>query len=418
MSTVTAPTPPAGASSRRAAWLWVNLSVAAAAMVATLPGRTIGLSTVTEPLQADLGRDGVWFGHVNFWATLLGAAFCLPVGRLLDNFGTRRVLAGVMVGLGLAVLGMAGARGAAVMAVLVLLTRGFGQSALSVVSLSVVGKSFPRERQGPAMGAFSVLTGVGFAAAVAALKAAYDAGAGWRAVWAGVGGAVLVLAVPLTVLLREPPAPPPEPAGRPGDDDATLAEALRSPAFWAFALASALYNLVISGLLLFNESILNDRGIAGKEFLNVQAVMFLVGIAANLLAGWLARRWPLGRLLGVGSLLLAAAVLALPRIESGSLPQAYLVAAVLALSGGAVMVTFFAVWRFAYGWTHLGRIQGAAQTLTVLSSALGPLLFAEWRARAGSYTPALDASAAAALALGVWVWVVALPRRGRDGSLY
>jgi len=37
----------------------------------------------------------------------------------------------------------------------------------------------------------------------------------------------------------------------------------------------------------------------------------------------------------------------------------------------------------------LGRIQGAAQMLTVISSALGPVLFAECHARAGSYAPLL-----------------------------
>ena len=48
------------------------------AMVATLPGRTHGLGLITEPLLADLGLDRVPFAALNFWATLLGAAFCLP----------------------------------------------------------------------------------------------------------------------------------------------------------------------------------------------------------------------------------------------------------------------------------------------------------------------------------------------------
>ncbi len=58
---------------------WTNLGVAALAMVATLPGRTQGLGLVTEPLIADLGIDRVSYANVNLWATLLGAALCLPV---------------------------------------------------------------------------------------------------------------------------------------------------------------------------------------------------------------------------------------------------------------------------------------------------------------------------------------------------
>ncbi|MCC6540514.1 MAG: MFS transporter, partial [Bryobacterales bacterium] len=71
----------------RNAWYpgWRNLGIAALAMVATLPGRTQGLGLVTEPLLADLGLDRVAFASLNFWATLLGASFCLPVGWLTDR---------------------------------------------------------------------------------------------------------------------------------------------------------------------------------------------------------------------------------------------------------------------------------------------------------------------------------------------
>jgi len=74
--------------------------LAAAAMVATLPGRTHGLGLITEPLLAGLGLDRVPFACLNFWATLLGAAFCLPIGWLLDRIGTRIVLAGVLLKMG------------------------------------------------------------------------------------------------------------------------------------------------------------------------------------------------------------------------------------------------------------------------------------------------------------------------------
>jgi len=50
------------------------------------------------------------------------------------------------------------------------------------------------------------------------------------------------------------------------------------------------------------------------------------------------------------------------------------------------MVLFFSVWPRVYGRAHLGTIQGAAQAMTVLASAIGPLLLAwciEWT---GSYS--------------------------------
>src|SRR5205085_10280229 len=87
---------------------WVNLVIAAIAMTATLPGRTHGLGLITKPLTEDptLGFDERLFTTLNFWAILLGSALCLPVGRFIDRFGARAALAGVSLGLGLAVLGM------------------------------------------------------------------------------------------------------------------------------------------------------------------------------------------------------------------------------------------------------------------------------------------------------------------------
>src|SRR5437762_5044212 len=87
-------------------WCWVNLGVAALAMVATLPGRSHGLGLVTKPLLQDFQLDDVTYGHINLWATLLGALFCLPCGWLIDRHGLRRVLAGVVLLLGLTVLAM------------------------------------------------------------------------------------------------------------------------------------------------------------------------------------------------------------------------------------------------------------------------------------------------------------------------
>jgi MFS family permease len=107
---------------------WANLGVAALAMVATLPGRTQGLGLVTEPLIADLGIDRVSYASVNLWATLLGAAFCLPCGRLLDRFGSRLVLTTVLFALGTTVLFMSAAGGHASLFVTVTLTRGLGQA--------------------------------------------------------------------------------------------------------------------------------------------------------------------------------------------------------------------------------------------------------------------------------------------------
>src|SRR5438876_669553 len=79
---------------------WVCVVAAALAMVATLPGRTMGLGLVTEPLLRDLGLSRTTYGAINLWATLLGAGFGLAGGRLVDRVGARGVLTGLALLLG------------------------------------------------------------------------------------------------------------------------------------------------------------------------------------------------------------------------------------------------------------------------------------------------------------------------------
>ena len=74
-----------------------------------------------------------------------------------------------------------------------------------------------------------------------------------------------------------------------------------------------------------------------------------------------------------------------------------------------ITVIFFAVWRHAFGPLHLGRIQGAAQMLTVLASAIGPLIFAQSASWTGSYFPALWTLAPCVLLLSMAAFRVGLP---------
>ena len=153
---------------------WVNLVVAALAMTATFPGRTHGLGLITTPLLDSLRLDAVHYGTLNFWAILVGTAFCWPAGRLLDRFGARAVLGAGAVALGAVVLLMSRVTEVVGLLVTLTLVRGLGQGALSVVSMALVGKWFTR-RLGPAMGVFAVLLAIGFIAATLGVGAAVQA---------------------------------------------------------------------------------------------------------------------------------------------------------------------------------------------------------------------------------------------------
>jgi MFS family permease len=393
----------------------VNLTVAALAMVGTLPGRTQGLGLIAEPLMRDLQIDRVSFAQINFWGALIGSLFWLGVGRLIDRIGSRTVLTGISLLLGTVVLLMSGVKGVLIVALLITLTRGLGQSALSVVSLTMVGHWFVR-RISLAMAIYTILLSVGFMIAFVVVGATVI-GSGWRVAWAGIGGALLLFLGPAAWLLvrRAPQGADIVPGDRaqeevaPDDTRAgfTLRQALSAPRFWVFALSSSVYGLIASGIGLFNESVLAERGFDASTYHRSLVITAITALVGNFLGGWLTTRWSMKRLMGLAMFLLAASLLGLPHVTTQAHVVAY--AIVMGLAGGFVIVIFFSFWSRSFGRTHLGKIQGAAQTLTVLASAVGPLLMAwgvEWT---GSYAAGFYLLAVVVLLLGISALCVRVP---------
>jgi predicted MFS family arabinose efflux permease len=265
------------------------------------------------------------------------------------------------------------------------------------------------------MGVYALVLSVGFMAAFP-LVGATVLEHGWRAAWAAVGLALAAVLAPLSWLfVRSTPetiglaVEGGSPAGTDPQtrDGVTLREALLTPAFWVFALAAAAYGLVASGIALFNESILAERGFDPTTYHRTLVVTALTALAGNFAGGALAARGSMRLLLVAAMFLLTGSLAALPHVSTQAHVMTY--AVVMGLAGGFVMVVFFSFWGRAYGRTHLGRIQGAAQILTVLASAVGPLLLAQCVAWTGSYATAFYVLAAAVAALGVAAVAVPLP---------
>lgn len=392
------------------------LAVAALAMVGTLPGRTQGLGLITEPLLTDLGLDRLAYARINFWATIIGAAGAIGVGRLMDRFGSRVVLTAVAVSLGVVVCLMSGVTSLILLSLLVTLTRALGQSALSVVSIAMVGHWFSR-RIDMAMAVYSIALSVGFMIAFPIVGSVVQQ-RGWRTAWLSVGVALLVVLAPVAwLIVRHSP----ESAGLRADEHAdevgsassnaagyAWTEALSTGAFWIFAIGTAFYGLVASGIGLFNESILAERGFGPGIYYQTLVVTAMTGLAGNFAGGWLSTRVDLTRLLSAALFVLAAGLVALPHVSTVVQVMAW--AGVMGIGGGLVMVLFFSVWPRIFGRRHLGRIQGAAQALTVLASALGPLLLAWCIEVTGSYAAMFRVLSFAIAATAVAALVVSLPK--------
>jgi MFS family permease len=463
-ATVTPPEPSI-VQPRAHAWIWVHIVIAALAMAATLPGRTHGLGLITEPLLKDLHLGRVPYATINLWSTLLGAAFCVPCGWLIDRFGIRIVLTAISAALGAVVILMSHIDGVNVtfhlpgstettitvmidLFVLVLLTRGLGQSALSVASLALLGQAAGR-RAGFKVGVYSVLVSVSFMAAFTIIRqletvrvqpplaasviglvgspmaegqllaiSAFFAGkdqywyVDWRTLWAGIGYGVLSFAA-LSFLLVRPritgwsAAKTDAGVTEPSTGSLTLGQAFRTPTFWVFSLSSAVYLAIISGISLFNQSILAERQFDRGVFMIITNYSPFFGMVSNLATGWLATRWPLGRLLAVAMLIFTGALLAYSQVQT--LWQVYAYAVALAVAGGMITLLFFAVWGQAFGPAHLSKIQGIAQMMTVFASGVGPELAARCKEETGDYILFFHIAAGVTALLTIAAWWTRLP---------
>jgi MFS family permease len=298
---------------------------------------------------------------------------------------------------------------------LITLTRGLGQSALSVISITMVGQWFVR-RLSFAMGVYTIVLSLGFMLAFPIVGATVI-NSGWRAAWTGIGLALLLGLAPLGWLLvrRTPEACGLSLDGERAVENSaandmtghTLLQALSTPAFWIFGLASSVYGLIASGIGLFNESILAERSFDASTYHRTLVISALTALFGNFLGGWLASKWSMNRLMALAMGLLAGSLFALPHVKTQTHVTAY--AVIMGLAGGFVIVIFFSFWSRAFGRAHLGKIQGTAQALTVLASAVGPLLLAECVTRTGSYSVMFYLLAAIVVLLGLGAWFVAVP---------
>lgn len=386
---------------------WMIVALAALAMVATLPGRTVGLGLITESLISEFGMTRTEYAKFNMIATLLGTAGALIAGPLTDRFGIRVTLSGTLILLGCLVMTMSQWVTAATVMAFLILTRTVGQSALSTISVTSVGKWFTT-RLAIAMGVFSVIVAIGFSVAIVGAQTQI-AIVGWRKVWMTIGLSILILGLLCVALARRGESSHHASEELGNGTVLTLREALLTPCFWVFAIGMALYGGLIASVSLFNESILQELGFGQETFRYAMAGLMSAGLLGNMIAAWSARRIGLPRVMAVSLAILTIVMLTYDRLQSDW--QVITHAGIFGFCGGVFSVLFFTGFGQAFGHTHLGKIQGCAQALAVIASALGPWWLADVQQRLGSYFFAMTSVAPVFALVAICAWFTKIPSR-------
>jgi MFS family permease len=185
--------------------------------------------------------------------------------------------------------------------------------------------------------------------------------------------------------------------------------AIRTGIFWVFALSISFFGLVNSGVALFNENILFERGFDRQMYHTLMLLPWPFALAANLGVGYFARKIKLTYLMFGSLLLMGLLKIVFPSIQTA--PQIYAYTIALGFSAGALTVLFFIVWADLFGQKEVGKILGLAQMMSVVASAIGPIFFAYSKAWTDSYSPAFFISGGLTLLFAVLALVVKIPNR-------
>ena len=362
--------------------------------LSTSPGQFAfgAFSLFIEPLEQEFGwsRADMSLALTLFTACL---AVTLPfMGRLVDRFGSRRVLAPSMLvlGTGLCVLGWRLDALWILLTVYVLIGV-LGAGANSPPYMRTVSSWFDR-RRGLAIGTAMAGAGLGYAYVPPMVRYINDA-YGWRFSFLALGAIIIFVATPLVALfLKDPPRP--RVAETPGPDEAGAEttgdewrEAVGRGVFWMLICVFALLSFSLYGMLAHFKPMLSEMGIPGAEAGWIAGMVGIAVMVSRVVIGYLIDRIFAPRVALVVFLLSAAGMVVLSAGNAAgfAIPAAVL----LGLSMGAeIDLLAYLAGRY-FGLKSFAVIYGLLFSAFLAGTALGPWAYGAVYDADGSYSAML-----------------------------
>lgn len=364
------------------------------AMAFTAPGQTLLVSLLNVPLRKTLGVEPLWLNSAYSLATVVASLPLVFVGKLVDRFGPRKMLAAIALAFAGACCFMAAVSHIAMAVLAFFLLRFLGLGSLSMVSSHMLAMWFHR-RLGTLSGVRSVLVFVSWTPLPMLTLWLFDR-FGWRATWA-LYGATIGLVLPLLAwwLVRNRP----EELGLHLDGalasaqdhsegpSHTLKDALRTRAYWLLAGAGALSPMVVTALIFDLQPLFAARGLPPTTAALAASFWGATMAVLALPSGWLVDRVAPGKLIAAGVTGVAASCLLLYFARSAALGIAALGA--VALGNSLVGATVGATAARYFGREHHGAIRSSLGRITVIATGVGPFVFGVSQQLSGAFDAGL-----------------------------
>lgn len=338
-------------------------------------GQTYFIAIFAGYLKTGLAISDGQFGGLYTVATISSAACLVWAGQIADKVAIRWLGVGLLTGLALSSLAMAGATCAWLLLAAFFGLRFFGQGMLNHVAMTAMGRWFSVKR-----GRAASIAGLGMPVGEAIwpfIAISLVALVGWRWTWIIAALVLVAVAIPVLLLLLhdEPPmltpvAPAPLSTPQPSRRDWTRRQVLRSPLFYALLPGVLAPALVLTGIFFNQVNIVQLKGWELSWFAAGFAVLAGVSIFSALASGWFSDRFGARRLLPVFLLPLAAGMLLLTYAQTPSALLVFMGLTGLTLGTSSTMQG--ALWPELYGIAHLGAIRSLVTAGMVSATAFSP----------------------------------------------
>lgn len=397
------------------------LAMAMAALVASSPGQTFGVSIFNESIRSSLELTHSQLAAAYMVGTILGALPITYIGSLMDRCGLRRTMLSVVTLFSCACFLLASVCGWWTLAVAFCMLRMLGPGSLAFLSGNTLAFWFERRLgfvEGVRTLALSAAMGT-----VPALNLWLMERYGWRGSYLVLGAGIWVGLFPIAFLFfRNRPedvgqridnirgdgfSAGVEHASLGGTRDFTLREAVRTPAFCVVTVGGGLFGMILTAVVFSVVPIMQEHGFDAEHAAAMITAFAITSAIAQFAGGALADQTPTSWLAAAG---LFGFSLSIAMLVWATSPVLVLLAgAMMGAAQGLYSGATQPMWARYFGRRHLGKIRGVLMTVMVASSSAGPLAAGLSRDLLGSFHPALWAFAALPIPLACASFLVRPP---------
>ena len=406
---------------------YVMIPVAMMMQVCTSPGQTFAISAFTSAIRDTLELSDSRLSFAYMLGTFLAAFPLSLIGPLADRWGLRVVSVFVATALSLTCWFASHINGFSTLLLAFFLLRFLGQGSLSLLSGHSISMWF-RTRIGRVSAAMSVGSAIAFAWVPEWIHLSIES-RGWRSTYVAIAAIIAAVILPMLFLLfrNKPEDINQQVDGLRNEDGSssvkvassaaiepgvvetvisepaiTLSDAIRQRSFYILAVINSLWALAGTGVVFYLFTLCEDRGLAANVSTDLFKTLGLSMLAAQLTGGILADKFPLHRLLGAGTFMLATGM-ALAAVGDTALKM-HGFAAFFGAGQGTVLAVGSVIWVRYYGRLHLGSIRGTVWSFTVAGSGCGPFVMGVARDHFGSFDHAIELFMLAMCSLAVAAW--------------